>query len=218
MLVVQYNGDAIRQTILQEKAMKKLLVAVLALLFLTACSSEPSKPATAEKPQPKAPETITGSSAFYKCYIAARGWAQDAQPFRAESQLTPDSKGRDGKAGSWRVSFASPALRSAKPCNWVNGEISLAVEDSYSPTNSSTQVFNVQFLKVDTDKALEAAQKHGGEKLLEKQPDTPVLWALDWNRQTNELIWHVIYGTSRDSAKLRVAVNATTGEFLREEK
>jgi hypothetical protein len=41
---------------------------------------------------------------------------------------------------------------------------------------------------------------------------------LDWNRQTNELIWHVIYGTDRMSAKLRVAVNASTGEFLRVEK
>jgi hypothetical protein len=35
---------------------------------------------------------------------------------------------------------------------------------------------------------------------------------------TNELIWHVIYGESRDNAKLKVAVNATSGDFLRIEK
>jgi hypothetical protein len=91
-------------------------------------------------------------------------------------------------------------------------------EDNYSPTNSSTQVFDIAFLKVDSDKALEIAQKHGGEKILEKAPDTPILYLLDWNHNTNELTWHVIYGESRDEAKLRVAVNASTGEFIRVEK
>ncbi len=196
--------------------MRKLVVAVLAFGLMPGCSSEPSKPA--EKPQPKAPEAITGTSAFYKCYIAARGWAQDAQPFRIESQITADSKGREGKATAWRAGFASVAQRGTKPYTWSNGEISPGVEDIYSPANASTQVFNMQFLKVDSDKALETAQKRGGDKLLEKEPDTPVLYALDWNRQTNELVWHVIYGTDRDSAKLRVAVNASTGEFLRVEK
>jgi hypothetical protein len=198
--------------------MKKLLVAILALAFLAACSSEPSKPAPAEKPQPKAPEAITGESALYKCYVPARGWAPDAQPFRVESEITGDFKGRDGKTGSWRIGFASAAQHSVKPYTWSNGEVSPGVEDTYSPSNVSTQVFNIQFLKVDSDKALEAAQKHGGDKVLEKEPDTPILYLLDWNRQKNELTWHVIYGTDRDTAKLRVAVNASTGEFVRVEK
>ncbi len=51
-----------------------------------------------------------------------------------------------------------------------------------------------------------------------KNPDTPVIYVLDWSGTTNELIWHVIYGTSRDDAKLRVAVNATSGDFIRVEK
>ena len=115
---------------------------------MAACSSQPSKPAPAETPQPKAPEAITGSAAFYKCYISARGWAPDVQPYRVESQPTTDSKGRDGKAGEWRVGFASPTLHTTRPYTWANGDISHSVEDSYSPTNSSTQIFNVQFLKV----------------------------------------------------------------------
>ena len=197
--------------------MKKTVVAVaiLAAGLMSGCSSKPSEPATSQTPQPKASESLTGSSALFKCYIAARGWAQDAQPFRAESA---ESKGRDGKAGQWRVGFASPSLHSTKSYIWENGDISHGVDDTYSPTNSSTQVFNVQFLKVDTDKAFAIAQQHGGDKLLEKEPDTPVLYVLDWNRQTNELLWHVIYGTDRDTAKLRVAVNAANGEFLRVEK
>jgi hypothetical protein len=223
MALVQYND---RKTTVENRRpnhyrkpigkslMKKLFVAILASGLMAGCSSEPSKPATAETPQPKAPEAITGSSAFYKCYASARLWAPDAQPYRAESGGT---KSRDGKAGEWRAGYASPSLHSTKFYTWANGDISHGVDDTYSPTNSSTQIFNVQFLKVDTDKAFAVAQQHGGDKLLEKEPDTPVLYVLEWNRQTNELIWHVIYGTDRDSAKLRVAVNASTGDFSRVE-
>jgi len=206
--------------------MKKLLMAVLALMLMAGCSSEPATPAQSAKPQPKAPEYETGRVAFQRLYIAARGWAPDAQPFRLESQITADAKGTAGKSGVWRASFASPAQRSAKPYVWSGTDaadapsrgVSPGVEDMYSPTNSSTQVFDIAFLKVDSDKALETAQKHGGEKVLEKTPDTPVIYLLDWNRATNELTWHVIYGNSRDDAKLRVAVNASSGDFLRVEK
>lgn len=182
---------------------------------MTGCSSQPSTPAAAEKTQPKAPETITGSGAFFKCYITARGWAADAQPFRIESA---QSKGRDGKAGKWRAGFASVARHSIQSYTWSNGDISHGTEDTYSPTNSSTQVFNVQALKVDTDKAFPVAQEHGGDKLLEQEPDTPVFYVLEWNRQAGELVWHVVYGTDRNSAKLRIAVNASTGDFSRVEK
>lgn len=195
--------------------MKKILLLILAAACMTACSSEPSKPAASETPQPKAPEAITGSSAFYKCYISARGWAPDVEPYRAESNV---SKSNEGKATEWRTGFASPSKHSVRSYTWTNGEVSHNVEDTYSPSNSSTLVFNVQFLKIDTDKAFTVAQEHGGSKLLEKEPDTPILYILDWNKQENTLLWHVIYGADRDTAKLRVAVNASTGEFSRVEK
>lgn len=206
--------------------MKKLLMAVMALLLMAGCSSQPSQPAATEKPQPKAPEFETGRVAFQKLYIAAHGWARDAQPFRLESQLTADSKGKDGKSEVWRASFASPAQGSVKPYVWSGTDapdapsrgVTPGTEDNYSPNNSSTQIFDIAFLKIDSDKALEVGQKHGGDKLLEKSADTPILYVLDWSRATNELIWHVIYGTSRDDAKLRVAVNASSGEFIRVEK
>ncbi len=206
--------------------MKKLLMAMLALALMAGCSSEPSKPAASEKPQPKAPEIVTGRTAFQKLYLAAHGWARDAQPYRLESLLTADSKGKDGKSAVWRASFASAAQRGAKSFVWSGEDapdapsrgISPGTEDSYNPTNSSTQVFDIAFLKVDSEQALEVARKHGGDKILEKNPDTPILYVVDWSRPTSELIWHVIYGNSRDDAKLKVAVNASTGDFIRVEK
>ncbi len=203
--------------------MKKLLMAMLALVMMAGCSSETSKPAPVEKPQPKPAEFVTGRAAFQKLFIAARGWARDAQPYRLESMITDDSKGKEGKSAVWRASFGSPLQRGVKAYTW-SGEVSSdrginpGTEDTYSPTNTSTQIFDVAFLKVDSDQALETAQKHGGEKLLAKEPDTPVLYILDWSRPTNELIWHVIYGNNRDDYKLRVAVNASSGDFIRVEK
>ncbi len=200
--------------------MKKLIIAgaILAAALMSGCSSEPAKTPQAEKPQPKPAEAITGSSAFYKCYVSARLWAPDAQPYAAESAASANFKGHDGKASEWRVGFASPSKHAIKSYTWSNGDISHGVDDTYSPTNSSTQIFNVQFLKVDTDKAFAVSQEHGGEKLLQKEPDTPVIYILEWNRQENLLLWHVTYGTNRETAKLRVAVNASTGEFSKVEK
>ena len=203
--------------------MQKLLMAMLALLMMTGCTSGPSTPAPVEKPQPKPAEFVTGRSAFQKLYIAARGWARDAQPYRIESMITDNSKGKDGKSAVWRASFASPLQHGVKAYTW-SGEVSSdrginpGTEDTYSPTNTSTQIFDVAFLKVDSDKALETAQRHGGDKLVAKDPDTPILYVLDWSSATNELIWHVIYGVSRDDYKLRVAVNASSGDFIRVEK
>ena len=74
------------------------------------------------------------------------------------------------------------------------------------------------FLKIDSDKAFEGAQKHGGDKVLTDAADTCVSYLLDWNASGNQLVWHVIYGNSRNDAKLVVDVDASTGDFIRKEK
>jgi hypothetical protein len=199
---------------------------VMVMALLTACSSDSGKPAETAKPEVKGPELITARSAFQKLYVAARGWNQDAKPYRLESIVTSDGKGQDGKSAVWRGSFASPSHRTEKSYTWSGSAaegapdrgVNPGREDSYSATNSTTEVFDVAFLKIDSDQAVATAQKHGGDKVLEKAPDTPVFYVCDWNRNTNELIWHVVYGTTRETAKVAVAVNASTGEFVRVEK
>jgi hypothetical protein len=193
------------------------------LVLLAACSPESSKHSETEPPKPKAPELLTGRSAFQKTMIAARGWARDAQPYRIESSATTESKGQDGKWAVWRASFGSPSQRSVKSYTWsgsaADGAPSRGVnpgtEDTYSPSNSSTQIFDMAFLKVDSDQAFATAQKHGGDKVIEKAPDTTVSYVCDWNHNTNELVWHVTYNAN---PRFTVAVNASTGEFIRVEK
>jgi hypothetical protein len=200
-------------------------IILVLLALLTACSDS-DKPAETAKPEAKGPELITARSAFQKLYIAARGWNQDAKPYRLESTATSDGNGHDGKWAVWRGGFASAAQRSAKTYTWSGSAadgapsrgVNPGIEDSYSPSNSSTQIFDMAFLKIDSDQAFATAQKHGGDKILEKTPDLPVIYICDWNHNTSELTWHVIYGSSREGAKLTVAVNASTGEFIRVEK
>jgi len=202
------------------------LVAVgIMLAMLGGCSSE-SKPAEPEKPAVKPTDAVGARSAFQRSYVAARGWNQDAQPYRVESISTTDANGRDGKWTIWRSSFASATARSEKTYTWSGSNadgapargVNPGIEDSYSPSNASTQVFDVAFLKIDSDQALDTAKKHGGDKILQDAPDTPVMYVCDWNRNTNQLVWHVIFGAAREGAKLVVLVNASTGEFIRVEK
>jgi hypothetical protein len=203
--------------------MKKQLMAMLATIVMAGCSSQPAKPK--EKPLPKPPEFLTGHVAVQTLYIAAHVWSRDAQPFRLESEPTAESNGHDGKSAVWRGGFASALKHSVKPYAWFGIDptdgsrgVSPGVEDSYSPTNSSTTIFDIQFLKIDSDQAVEVAQKHGGDKLLEKSPDTPIFFQLDWNRPNNNLVWHIIYGASRNQPNLIVEVDATTGLFIRAQK
>ncbi len=200
-------------------------LALVILALLPGCNSNTPAPPQA-KPEPKPPELLTGRAAFYKTFIAARNYAADVKPFRIESTPSSESNGQDGKSTIWRASYASATQRGVKPFFWSGSNASDAPsrgvspgnEDVYNPSNASTQVFDVAYLKIDTDQAFAEAQKHGGDKLLEKDPSTPVLYVCDWNHNTNQLIWNVIYGASRETAKLTVAVDASTGAFIRVEK
>ncbi len=210
--------------------MKRILLGILALGLLAGCSSEPVPPAPSggAKPAPAKPadEYKTGRIVFQKLLVTARAWAGDAQPFRLESQYTKGAPVAEGRAGIWRASFASARRASIKSYLWsgVAAEdatergISPGLEDTYSPANLSTRPFDVTYLKVDSDQAFKVAQEHGGQALMKKTPEQPVLFILDWDAHKNQLTWHVVYGDSRANAKLAVAINASTGGFLRVEK
>src|SRR5271169_7258487 len=163
----------------------------LTLTILVSCSSE-KKASTETASQPAAKPAVkeaqydTGRTAFQRMYVAARAWAPDAKPFRLQSQFTADAPTSEGKAGLWRASFASPSKRMMKLFVWSGlvgpdapeQGISFSAEDSWSPSNSSTQPFDLAFLKVDSDQAYEVAQKNGGEKLTRKAPQQPVIFLL----------------------------------------
>jgi len=198
------------------------------LLFCSCSSSTAPKSSETKAPEkasaPKTTEKITGREAFQKMYPAGRGSFADAKPVRIESQSTSDADGRDGKSAIWRVVFASPGRSKMQPFAWsgsaasdIDRGVSHGTEDSWTASNSSTTPFDLNYLKIDSDEALTTANKHGGDKQLKKDPKTPVQYLLDWDPRKTQLVWHVIYGTSRMNASLVVDVDATKNTFIREE-
>ena len=208
-----------------------LLISIFAAMLLTACSSENK---SANVPQPSKPveqksEFESGRIVLQRLYTTARGWASDAEPIRLESQYRKiegaSATVNPGKAAMWRATFGSPARQLQKPYMWsgVAGPdapergINPGAEDGFSASNTFTHPFNLVYLKIDSDKAFEVAQKHGGSALLKKNPDLPVNYVLDWDPRRSELIWHVIYGQNSNDPDLQIAVDASSGDYIRKE-
>lgn len=198
--------------------MKRLAFLLLCLAMFSGCQNSS---APTEAPKPKPAELLTGRAAFQQLYVAARGWAPDTRPYQVQSGVLGTNNGHDGKAVIWNASFGSASMHASKPYSWSGIDspdapsrgVNPGTQDSFTPNNT----FDIQFLKIDTDKAFEEAQKHGGEKVLKDKPDTPVIYLLDWDSSNNKLVWHVIFGNSRNTAALVVDVDATLGTFLRKE-
>jgi len=201
---------------------------------LSACSSAPSGGGSAA-PKPAEKQTVaeTGRVALQRLYTTSRGWAPDTEPITLQSQNYKNAGGNpnaplghDGKSAVWRGTFGSRTRQLMKTYMWsgLTGPdaptlgINPGSEDSFSAGNTSTQPFQLVYLKIDTDQALETAQKHGGEALLKKNPDMPVNFSLNWDPRRSMLVWRVLYGKSANEPELDVIVNATTNEFVRIEK
>ncbi len=211
--------------------MRKLgraVTSLAGLCLLWACST-PSDQAKPKEDAPKAApvkvesEFETGRSAFQKMYVAARTWSPDAQPVRLESRPHTEDPD-DGRAAMWAAVFASASKQNVRNFSWsgVATDPDKGVQpgslDYYSPSNASTRPFDLNFLKQDSTKAFEVAEKKGGAALRKKDPKQPVKYMLFFEPSKNRLLWRVLYGNSQNDAKLRVLVSASSGEFVMVEK
>ena len=210
--------------------MKPYASLLLAGLLLTGCSSnapsgqQQKAPAEPAKPVADANKADTGRVAFQRMYVAARGWARDAMPVGLESTPTKDFPGKDGKAGVWRGTFGSPSRQGMKPFVWsgINSEdapapgINPGSEDSFNSNNISTRPFDLNYLKIDSDKAYEIAEAHGGKEFLAKNKDANIRYTLSFDGRNNQLRWIVNMEASSAKARpLTVIVDATSGKFLK---
>jgi len=202
---------------------KRAVLAGFAFLLLLAAGCDSGTKSTPEtKATPAASQLETGRFALQKMLAPARFWAPDALPVRMESINVKDSNGHDGKASFWRAQFASTSRQKQEPFTWsgiassdTQRGVDHGSEDSYNPANRSSRSFDLNYLKIDTDKAFEVAQEHGGKQALEKDPKVQVSYLLDWDAQSNQLRWHVSYGEAL--GKLTVLVDASSGLFIRKE-
>ena len=202
----------------------------IALLFLTAvilvaCSSTPtSTPATQPPPAPvkKEPILYTGKSCMSQMAGLAARWQPDALPVHMESSVNAESNGQGGKATVWRGMFASASRVTNRTftCSGSRLKDEPAVGVTSSAESASgpmiaTAMFQPFMLATDSDKAYEVALQHGGDALIKKDAQQPVIYTLDWDSKKKELVWGVVFGTSVANSKGVGIINANTGQFLR---
>ena len=198
-------------------------IVFLACLILVACGSAPTStnPAPAPVAEKKQPVLYTAKSCFSQMAGAAARWARDAMPVHLESALNAESTGLAGKSTIWRAMYASPSrgtwrsftCSGSRLNDQAPSGITGSIEVPSSP-ESSQAMFQSLLLMVDSDKAFDTAQQNGGAKLMKKNPQQPVLYALDWDAKNRQLVWAVMYGASRGDSKGVGVIDATSGKFL----
>lgn len=183
------------------------------LLVLGGCSESP-KPA-------RAPEAISGQSAFYKMFVAARSWAADAQPVRVTEIDVDEVKAEGGRAGAWEAVFVSQSQGRQcryiysvvhRPARNLRGGVSADPPENWSGRGDS-EPFLVQAFKVDSPAAYEVAMKQGRE-YARKNPGKAVKFLLEKTRRFANPAWQVFWGESVSASGYSVFVDATTGEYL----
>jgi hypothetical protein len=199
------------------------LVLFTAALALFGCQEDTTHSASnSSANQPKTNQVETGRFALQKMLPAAHLWSPDAAPVLLSSSNSSEGEGREGKSIFWRAVFASRARQKAQPFTWSGAAADAArrvdhgVEDTFNPNNRTTQPWDLNFLKADTDQAFATAQQHGGKTFIEKNPKASVSYLLDFDVLSSQLRWHVIY-SSESAGKLTVLVDASTGQFVRKE-
>lgn len=208
------------------KTFANAVVAFACLLSFVACSSTPSGSAGDQQAVPKVakkdPIPYTGKPCFTRMVDQAERWSPDALPFHLESKLNSESNGQGGKSTVWTGMFASLSRGKYKTFTCSG---SVLLDEPAMGVSSGTEwaysaevpalLFHPAYLIADSDKAYEAAQEKGGAALMEKNPQQPVVYTLDWDASRRQLTWVVIYGESTKSAKGIGLVDAASGKYLR---
>ncbi len=205
-------------------------LSVIGVAIVTGCNSSgdkttesaPATPAASAPAENKQPALYTGEEAFNRMMGLALKWSTDAQPARLESVPTPETTGQGGKSAVWRGYFVSPSRRSTTTivCSGSRRPdappFGVSTEGSSGGYNAETAglAFLPLLVKTDTDKAFDVAQQHGGETILKKDAQQPVMYVLLKDRKLNVPLWYVIYGTSEKDRKGIGSINATTGAFV----
>ncbi len=203
--------------------LRLLLATVSATMLFTACSDAPEK--VAQKAPEAPPEAITGSTAFFRMFAAARGgWAADLQGLKLTSIHLPQVKAEPGKAGAWQAFFVSPSMQKSRSYTYsvieAEGNLHKGVfagtDEGWAGPRAPVQPFLVAALKVDSDAAYQTAVKKGAHaaEYIKAHPDMTITFLLEQNKKFPQLSWRVIWGESVGTSNYSVFVDASTGEYL----
>jgi hypothetical protein len=201
---------------------------VVALLGLTACSSEPAKTPevksdtdAAKKAPAGPPEPVLAKTAFYEMYTPAHAWAADMVPISLKSGEVAGVKNGQGKAGVWTAVFGSPSQRLARTYTYavtdelptITKGVKAETPEAWTGPTTAVMTFQTSDFMIDSDAAYQAAAAKGADWL--KDPENaakPVSLSLGAASRYPAPVWYVLFGTTKSGfAEL---VSATTGNII----
>jgi hypothetical protein len=199
-----------------------LILAAALFAALSACSETPA-PNTAEKKEPEKVEPVTGQTALYRMYQAARTWAPDAEVLTFTNlHITdaPDGPRESGAMPAWQAVFTSASRSEARTYNYAVLESSgnlhkgafAGSTESYRP-HGFTSPFLIAAVKVDTDAAYKTALEKAAD-YDKKHPGLPITYVLEKTQKHPDPAWRVVWGENVQTSDFSILVDASTGAYL----
>jgi len=187
------------------------------LILLSACS-EPAPPA---KKAEEKPEPVTGLSALFKMYQVAHTWDPRPEILKLSSSHVTDVPEERGKAAAWEGVLVSVSQNRAHTYTFAVIEllpnlhkgVFMTGDEAFSGTKGESRPFDVQAVKIDTDKAYETALAKAGD-YEKKNPGKLITLILELTKRYPDPTWRVIWGESPSTSNFSVYVDATNGDFL----
>jgi hypothetical protein len=203
-------------------------VLVLAVMGLSACSSEPAKTtektdsdAAAKKAPAGPPEPVAAKTAFYEMYTPAHTWAADLLPISLKSGEVAGVKNADGKAGFWTAVFVSPSLHAARTYTYsvadqlpnISKGVRAESTDSWAGPTTAAETFQTSDFTIDSDAAYKTAAAKAGDWLKENNnAEKPVSMSLGAAARFPAPIWYILFGDNK--LGFVAVVNASTGNIV----
>lgn len=200
---------------------------VVALLGLTACSSEPAKTTETKSTEDAAKtasagpaEPVLAKDAFYEMYTPAHAWAADLLPLSLTSGEINGVKNADGKAGAWTAVFVSQSLHQSRTYSYAVADQlptfskGVKAEDAApwpGPTAAAVPFQTSDFM-VDSDAAYKTAADKAGT-WLKDNPTKTLTMALGYATRFPSPVWYYMWGTPKDG--FAVYISATSGSIIK---
>ncbi len=199
----------------------------IALLGLTACSSEAPKSSetksatdeAAKKAPAGPPEPVAAKDAFYEMYTPAHSWAPDMLPLSLASAEIAGVKNADGKAGAWTAVFVSQALHQARSYSYAVADelptfskgVKAEAPVPWGGPAAAAAPFQTSDFTIDSDAAYKTAADKAGA-WIKDHPDKPLTMALGYATQFPGPVWYYLWGTGKDG--FAVYISATSGSII----
>lgn len=206
--------------------LSKIVLLLLAILYVVACSETPKTKevqASQTASAPAAPSgPVSGKTAFWAMYKSAYSWSNDIVPLKLESKTIPGLKNEAGSAAMWSATFGSPRKRqaieityavAAQPPEIVKG-VNVGLPIVWGGPTREVMPFQGSDIVVDSDAAYKTAAAEA-QSWLKAHPGKDASFLLGNNSKTFATpVWYVKWGDTKTGG-YNAFVNTKTGELAK---